>query len=153
MIFNFFHYRWFIVFCHFLLYSKVTQSHIYIHSFSILFVILSLLSCFGITMDVLKDRQFSLAFLVILVWRERVVSSLFPNSFTYIQVYPGCSWILTYKPREFFLWLAANFSDWIICSVDTGWPVYQWRSGWRFLRTGGWGAAERGFCWSGDAGK
>ena len=29
--FYFFHYRWFIVFCQFLLYSKVAQSHIYIY--------------------------------------------------------------------------------------------------------------------------
>ena len=30
----FFHYSWFTAFCQFLLYSKVTQSHIYIQSFS-----------------------------------------------------------------------------------------------------------------------
>ena len=33
-IFKKFYYDWFTVFCQFLLYSKVTKSHIYIHSFS-----------------------------------------------------------------------------------------------------------------------
>ena len=33
MVFIFFHYSWFTAFCHFLLYNKVTQSHIHINSF------------------------------------------------------------------------------------------------------------------------
>ena len=32
MIFTFFHYSWFTVFCHFLLYSMVTQLHIHVYN-------------------------------------------------------------------------------------------------------------------------
>ena len=47
-------------------------------------VILSPLDCFGIAIDSVLGRLFSLAFLVILGWREKVIPFLCPNAIIYI---------------------------------------------------------------------